>query len=125
VKIVRYLFAGGAAAVVDFGFFSLLTKGLGFPWAPIALFSFLLATLVNYQLSVRYVFESGTRFSRHHEAFLVFVVSGVGLALNQIILWLLIERAAWDMLIAKIVATGGVFFWNYGIRRNFIFKVKA
>lgn len=125
MKIVRYFFVGGAAAAVDIAVFGVLTKGFGLPWFPVAVFSFMLATMVNYLLSIRHVFDSGARFARHHEAVLVFVVSGIGLVLNQAILWLLIERLAWDMLLAKIAATGGVFFWNYGMRRNFIFKAAA
>jgi putative flippase GtrA len=61
------------------------------------------------------------RFARHHETLLVFAVSSVGLALNQAVLWLLIENLLWDLMLAKVTATACVFFWNYGIRKNFIF----
>lgn len=122
MKIVRYFFVGAAAAAVDIGIFGLLAKGMGLPWFWVGMFSFVLATAVNYRLSVRHVFVSGVRFSRHHEAVLVYVVSAVGLAINQAVLWLLIERWLWDVLLAKLVATASVFFWNYGARRHLIFR---
>lgn len=125
MKLVRYFLVGGVAAAVDIGVFGLLAKVLALPWFPVAVFSFLLATAVNYWLSVRHVFQSGVRFAKLHEAILVYFVSGVGLVLNQTILWLLIEIWSWDILLAKIAATGGVFFWNYLSRSRFIFKASG
>ena len=125
MKLIRYFFVGGTAAVIDIGVFGLLVKVFGLPWFPVATFSFVLATAVNYFLSVRFVFKSGTRFNAHTELVLVFVVSAVGLAVNQAELWLLISRLAWDPVIAKITATGSVFFWNYWARRNLVFKTVA
>jgi len=125
MKLVRYFFVGGAAALVDFSLFALLARAAGLPWFPVALFSFTVATLVNYVLSVRHVFESGIRFSRRHELMLVYLVSAVGLAINQGALWFGIESAHVDMLVAKLGATGAVFFWNYVARRYFIFSERV
>lgn len=122
MKIVRYFFVGAVAATVDIGLFGLLVKGMGLPWFPVSVFSFLVATGVNYWLSIRHVFVSGARFRRHHEAMLVYVASGIGLAVNQAVLWMLIEHWRWDALLAKLAATACVFFWNYGIRRQVIFR---
>jgi putative flippase GtrA len=123
MKVVRYFFVGATAASVDFLIFAILVKGFDFPWFPVAIFSFILATAVNYVLSIRHVFQSGARFTRRTEIGLVFLVSGIGLILNQSVLWVLIEKMIIDVLLAKVLATATVFFWNYGIRHSFIFKV--
>jgi putative flippase GtrA len=120
--IVRYFFVGGTAAIVDWTIFAVGAQVGGLPWFPVALFSFVTATAVNYFLSIRYVFRSGVRFSRGHELAIVFLVSAFGLIVNQAILWVLIERAHWNMLLCKIDATGVVFVWNYSARRYFIFR---
>ena len=120
--IARYFLVGGAAALVDWSLFALLALWAGLPWFPCALASFLTATLVNYVLSVRYVFRSGVRFSVPHEVMMVFGVSAAGLVLNQTLMWLWIEWAHWNMMLGKIHATGVVFLWNYGIRRFYIFR---
>jgi putative flippase GtrA len=120
--IVRYFFVGGAAALVDWSLFYIFAQLLGLSWFAVALASFTAATLVNYVLSVRHVFRSGTRFSAKHELTMVFAVSAAGLAINQAILGLLIERAHWYMMLAKITATGIVFIWNYAFRRFYIFR---
>ena len=124
MKVVRYFFVGAAAAGVDFAIFATLVIGFGLPWFPVALFSFALATAVNYVLSIRHVFQSGVRFSRRTEVTLVFLVSGIGLIINQSILWVLIEMVTINILIAKVLATSVVFFWNYGIRHGFVFKMQ-
>jgi putative flippase GtrA len=117
----RYFVVGGVAAAVDIGVFLAFAKYLGLPYLRVAAASFLLATLVNYILSVRFVFVSGQRFRRRWEVALVFAVSGAGLAWNALILWACVELAHLDLLPAKLVATGVVFFWNYFARRMFVF----
>lgn len=122
MKLVRYFFVGAVAACVDISLFLLLVRLGGWGWFPAAACSFVAATLVNYVLSVRHVFESGTRFQRHHEIMLVFLVSAIGLAVNQIALWVLIRGTGGALLISKLTATGIVFGWNYVARRHFVFK---
>ena len=119
--IARYFLVGGAAAAVDIGLFLALAKGLGLPYQPVAAATFILATLVNYVLSVRFVFVSGQRFGKRSEIALVYLVSAVGLALNAAILWACVEMAAMGLFAAKIAATGCVFFWNYFARRHLVF----
>lgn len=119
---VRYFFVGGAAAFVDFSVFSLLLYGLSVNWFWAALVGFLMATAVNYVLSVRHVFESGVRFRKSHEISLVFLVSGIGLVLNQLALYVGIALMGFYPLVAKIGATSVVFLWNFFARSRFIFK---
>jgi putative flippase GtrA len=120
-RIARYFAVGGAAACVDIGLFMLFAQRLGFPYLRVAAGSFVAATLVNYVLSVRFVFVSGARFAKRWELALVFVVSAVGLGVNQLILAACVEVAHFSLLLAKVTATGVVFFWNYLARRFLVF----
>lgn len=129
MKLIKYFFVGGAAAVVDIGLFYLCAGIMKWDYLVVGLFSFLLATLFNYVLSVRVVFQSGVRYSRHHEMILVFLISGAGLLLNQTILYLAValltvEPQATRLLAAKLIATAGVFLWNYVMRSRFVFAAK-
>ncbi|HYC38321.1 MAG TPA: GtrA family protein [Usitatibacter sp.] len=112
---------GGIATVVDVGLFMLFAQQLGMPYLRVAAGTFALATLVNYVLSVRFVFVSGLRFTRRWEVALVFAVSALGLALNQAILWACVELAGLGLLFSKLAATAVVFSWNYLSRRNLVF----
>lgn len=120
-NIARYFAVGGVAAAVDIGLFLFFAQYLGMPYLRVAPFTFVAATLVNYLLSVRFVFVSGVRFRRGVEVLLVFAVSAVGLGVNQAILLACVEWLGFALLVAKVCATGTVFFWNYGARRLFVF----
>lgn len=122
MKIVRYFFVGGAATAVDLSLFALLVHGFGLPYLPVGATTFIIATALNYVLSIYFVFESGARFRRPHEVALVFAVSGVGLLLNQAILYIGVEMFSLVPIVAKLFATGIVFFWNYSARAYFVFR---
>jgi putative flippase GtrA len=119
--LARYLLVGGLSACIDIGLFLLFAQVLGLPYLPVATATFVIATLANYFLSVRFVFKSGHRFGQKHEILLVFAVSGVGLALNALILWLCVEWGHFPLLVGKLAATGTLFFWNFLARRFLVF----
>jgi len=121
MRLFKYFFVGGAAAVVDIGLFSLFASYLGWPWIPVSIATFILATFVNYLLSIQFVFKSGIRHQKHVELIGVFVVSGLALFVNQLVLYAAIEILGMQLIISKIIATGTVFFWNYFGRSKFIF----
>ena len=110
LRILRYFFVGGTSAVVDIGLFSIFASFLGWPWLPVSIVTFLIGTSINYFLSIHFVFESGVRYGKHHEILGVFIVSGLALIANQIILYLSIEILHWHLIFSKCVATGLVFF---------------
>lgn len=120
-RLVQYFFVGGCAALVDLSIFAFFTLFLGFNYLLIAGIGFMVATAVNYWLSIRFVFSSGVRFNRQTEITSVFLVSGVGLVLHELILYSLVESEAAHLLVAKIIALGLVFFWNFSARNFFIF----
>ena len=62
------------------------------------------------------------RNKKYIEIIGVFLISGLALAINQIVLYLLIEWLEWHLIISKISATITVFFWNYLGRSRIIFK---
>jgi len=125
MRILRYFVVGGVAASVDIGFFFLLAKLAGFNYLVVAPLGFILATWVNYELSVRLVFQSGARFSRRREILLVYVVSTVGLLINQLVLYLLVDQAGAELMLSKLTATVTVFFWNYATRNNYVFSPRS
>jgi len=120
-RMARYLIAAVAGAAVDFSVFALLVYGAGvhYLWAGVG--GFVVATLANYLVSVRIVFQSGSRFPRLMEIGVVYAVSATGLVWHQILLFLCVERFALHLMLAKMIAVGCVFFWNYSVRRHFVF----
>ena len=122
MKIFRYAAVGLAAAITDFLIFAIFAKFLELNYLAVGAVGFIIATTINYFLSIRFVFKSGVRFRFGKEITLVFLISLVGLGVNQAVLYLGIGILGFDMLLTKICATGMVFFWNFGARSNFVFK---
>lgn len=124
-QLIRYFFVGGIAAFTDVVLFFVFAQLLELPYLPVGAVSFLIATSVNYLLSIRYVFRSGSRFGKRQEIILVFVVSGIGLLVHQVVLFIAVEWLSILLMLAKITATGTVFFWNFGARRYLIFDTAS
>jgi putative flippase GtrA len=124
IQIIRYLAIGGTAAVVNLGIFFVFAKLLGLNYMIVGAVAFAIATLVNYELSVRHVFESGIRFEKKQEIFWIYVVSLVGMGIDLVTLYICISIFQVEMMMSKVVATGVVFFWNYYARKHFVFKAK-
>lgn len=121
MKILKYGSVGAVAAAVDFCFFAIFAKYMGMNYFLVGALGFTLATSLNYCLSIRFVFEKGIRFGPSTEFLLVFLISLVGLMVNQMVLYFGISWLEQEMLMVKILATGSVFFWNYMARSRFVF----
>jgi putative flippase GtrA len=122
VRAARYFVVGGISACFDIGFFFVFAKLLGYYYIAVAVVGFFFAVLLNYALSVRFVFTSGIRFSRAQELGLVYLVSGIGLALHLLILYTAVDVAGIELMLSKLIATATVFLWNFLARNYFVFK---
>jgi putative flippase GtrA len=125
VRAARYFVVGGISAVFDIGFFFVFAKLLGFHYLAVASVGFVFAVLLNYALSVRFVFISGVRFSKAQELALVYLVSGIGLALHLLVLYAAVDKLALELMLSKLIATASVFLWNFLARNYFIFRRPA
>ena len=105
---------------MDWGLFALLLYGADLHYLISGTISFVIATGVNYVLSVKYVFEMGRR-SRGEQIALVYFASGVGILINLVVLGGLIEFVGLHPLVAKLVGTASAFGWNFTSRYFWIF----
>ncbi|NLO17443.1 MAG: GtrA family protein [Arcobacter butzleri] len=121
MNIIKYFFVGAMAAIVDIGVFVLLAKVLGYNYILVAIISFVLGTLVNYLLSIKYVFSSGTRYTKSKEIGLVYSISAIGLLLNVVIIYISYSVLGVELVSSKLISTAIVFFWNYLARKYFVF----
>jgi putative flippase GtrA len=121
MQVFRYFLVGGASAVIDISLFTFLTYALKYHWLQSSVISFICATLINYFLSIRFVFTSGNRHSKNLELVSVFVVSLLALCANQIILYICIELLYFNLIFSKFLSILLVFFLNYFGRKYFVF----
>lgn len=126
MSIVVYFFVGGVSFLVNFGVFLTFVHLLGLHWIIGNIAGFIGGTLMNYVLSVRFVFESKNIWRRDIEVCLTFMASALGVALETILIHLGHDVANLNLNISKMGAALVVFFWNYGARRFLIFgAIKA
>lgn len=113
-----YALTGGTAAVVDIGGFAALDAG-GVPLLPAAVLSWLVATVVNYGLSARFVFEAAPSL----RGYLRFVVAAsAGLLVNVAVT---AAVAAWTPappVLAKTVGVGVAFVANFLLNALVVFR---
>ena len=121
IQLIKYVGVGGTAALVEWTTFALLIKAARVHYLAAATISFVLATAVNYLLSVLFVFVRG-RHPAHKELILLYVVSAIGLFLNLLLMSLFVGVFAMQAMPSKIAATGIIFFWNFGARKMWVFE---
>lgn len=120
LDLVTYGIASGAALVVDYGLLLKLVA-VGLPYLTASLMSFSAGSIVAYTLSVRFVFARRRATSREAEMIGFFAVGAAGLALTQLLLYLLVSRAGLPVGLAKIPTVGLVFLFNFLCRRSLVF----
>ncbi len=120
-KFIRYFFVGCVCGLVDLLLFIYLTLVLDVRWIISSAFSFCIATLINYFLSTKFVFIA-KRKKNHQRLVGVYLVSFVGLFINQSLLYVLIEYAHINLIVSKILSTALTFLWNYYSRKKLVFR---
>jgi putative flippase GtrA len=121
MSLIVYFLVGGTSFLVNFAIFWIFVRLTGLHWIAANIAGFLGAALINYYLSVRFVFESRIFSQRRLEVFLTFAVSAVGGGLETLLIYLGYDVASLNLNIAKLGAAAIVFFWNYGARRFLVF----
>jgi putative flippase GtrA len=120
IQFMRYFCVGGSAAIVDIFFFTLFFHIWGFHYAIAAFVGYMLGLSWNYIISLIWVFES--KHHRAKEMILVFCIAMGGLLWTLLILFLLIDIAHMDGILAKIISQILVLFWNFSMRKFYVFK---
>ncbi|HEV2778222.1 MAG TPA: GtrA family protein [Actinophytocola sp.] len=120
VQLVRYLYVGGIAAIVDTGLVYLLAYRLDVHYLPAVGIAFVVGSAVNYAGCVRWIFELNRGHHRVIPEFLA--VSGVGLLTHEGVVWLLYARVGVGLMAAKVVAVAVAMMWNFILRRVVVFR---
>ena len=123
-QMIKFGFVGFLCFFIDYGIMVLLTEVAGVVYLVASACSFTVSVIVNYILSVTFVFETDKEKSRIKE-FIVFVfLSIIGLGINQLCMWFGVELLHISYLIVKIGATAVVMVYNF-ISRKLIIEKKA
>ena len=119
---IGYIMFAGIATAVDVGLLYFLTEYLDVWYFFSALIAYLAGMVVNYSTNKYLNFKNQNR--RIFTQFSIFAtVALIGLALNQIIIYSLVEYADIWYMLAKAIALVTVVFWSFYGHRRFSFGV--
>ena len=91
VQFAKFGIVGVIAFCIDYGLFLLMDYVFGVNYLVASAISFTISTVFNYMASMRYVFAGRQGQTRTQQFVIFFVLSVVGLGLNQLILLSLIH----------------------------------
>ncbi|WP_024298382.1 GtrA family protein [Methylomicrobium lacus] len=120
-QFICYFIVGGVAFSADFSMLFLLKEFAGFYYVVAASCGFGVGVLINYLLSVYWVFDYRAVDNRYVEFLLFGLIGVIGLILNAAIIYLLTEKMAVFYLYSKIIATAVIFLFNFTARKILLF----
>lgn len=119
-QIMRFAVTGGIAFVIDFGLLLILTELVHLDYLVSATISFIVSVWINYVLSMMWVFTPSKKQKSLTRLIMFFVLSTMGLFINNGIMWFTVEVLAISYIIGKLVATFIVMVFNYITRKILI-----
>lgn len=116
-----YLFVGALATVVEWGAFYLLRHPIYMHYMLATTIAFIISTFANWIIGKWLLFREKQNLLK--ELAKIYVTSIAGLLMNLLIMWVAIDLIGIQDMLAKIIATGIVFFWNFLVRKLLIYKI--
>ena len=101
-QIMKFGVVGGSAFVIDYGIMIFLTEVFHINYLISSGISFAVSVIFNYVMSVKWVFEVEENRDKKQEFALFVVLSIIGLGINQLIMWLAVEKFRVFYMISKI-----------------------
>lgn len=126
-QFLRYFVTGGLAFIVDFGVFALSLYYFEIHYLVSNLIGLMAGNVVNYLLSIGWVFSSEKRKMEKHrllEITVFVLISLFGMGLNEFLMYLFVGVLVVQEMISKIVAAIIVLLYNFFARKYILFKKK-
>lgn len=120
-QMLKFGVVGVIAFVVDYTVLYGLTELFHVYYLFSAIISFLASLVVNYILSIKWVFDVNKKQTLK-DVIIFTVLSTFGLLINSIVMYLSVEQLKIHYMVGKLIATFVVMVWNFVTRKIFIEK---
>ncbi len=118
-QILRFGVVGGLAFIIDYIVLYVLTDIFHIYYLISSCISFTVSVIFNYILSIKWVFDVNKKQDMHE--FIVFIIlSVIGLIINSIIMYIMVDIISIHYMISKLLATLIVMVYNFITRKIFI-----
>ena len=119
-QIAKFGVVGVICFGIDYGLMVLLTEVGRLDYLFSSGISFSISVVVNYLLSMHFVFASKEENGKAKEFTIFVVLSIIGLLLTELLMWLSVEKLGVHYMLSKIVVTGIVMAYNFVTRKAFL-----
>ncbi len=123
-QIVKFGAVGFLCFGIDYGLMIFLTEICGISYLVSSGISFSVSVMVNYILSLKFVFETDENHNKVVEFFIFMILSVIGLGINQVLMWICVDKMHVYYMISKIGVTGVVMVYNFITRKLILEKSK-
>lgn len=120
-QILKFGLVGGTAFVIDYVLLYFCTEFLHIHYLISSIISFTVSVIFNYILSIKWVFD--VKKKQDVKDFVIFIIlSVVGLGINSLIMYVMVEKFGVYYMLSKIVSTAVVMVYNFITRKIFVEK---
>lgn len=120
LQIFKFLVVGGLAFVIDYLTLIICKEVFHIDVLISAAIAFTISVIVNYILSIKWVFDVDENKSKSKNFIIFIIFSVIGLVLTEIIMWFGVDILKISYLIVKIIATAIVMVFNFITRKLFL-----
>lgn len=124
IKLIRYGMVVIITAPIDLGGYIIFKSAFHIYYVLAATLSFTLSLIVNYLLSVAWVWTDHTGRQRHVDAIIFAIIGIVGLGITDLVVYLFTDFEHLNYIVSKLIAFCIVFFWSFGAR-HWLFSKKT
>lgn len=120
-QILKFGLVGGTAFVIDYVLLYLCTEFLHIHYLISSIISFTVSVIFNYILSIKWIFD--VKKKQDVKDFVIFIIlSVIGLEINSLIMYVMVEKFGVYYMFSKIVSTAVVMVYNFITRKIFVEK---
>lgn len=122
IQIFRFGIVGVIAFIIDYATLILCKEVFGLSVLLSAAIAFTVSVVINYILSVAWVFDVDKEKDKRKNFIIFIIFSIIGLGLTELIMWIGTDLMHINYLIVKIIATIIVMVFNFITRKIFLEK---
>lgn len=123
-KLIKQLFrfgiVGVIAFIIDYSLLYILTEKFGMYYLVSSLISFGVSVIFNYIASVLWVFDVDKKKSKAKNFIYFIGLSIVGLGINELLMWIGVDKIHMYYMFVKLFATVVVMIFNFVTRKIFL-----
>lgn len=121
IQLFRYGIVAVCSLAVDITILAGLTELVHMHYITAATIGFIAGLVVNYYLSIKWIFHNPKVKKRSTEFTVVALIGTFGLIINDTLLWFLTSEIGMYYLYSKLIACVCVFFYNFFVRRAILY----